>query len=308
MSLEPAVRERIETVLSQNPVVLFMKGVPGAPQCGFSAKTSGILESLGVEFAGVNVLADPEIREGIKVFGSWPTIPQLYVGGELIGGCDIVTGLMDSGELFGLLGVPEPDRTPPQISITELAAEKIRAAMTDADGLVLHLSIGPRYESQFHLAPAGAGDIVATSQGLEIHFDLAGAQRARGIEVDWLENVDGAGLSIRNPNAPPPVKSMSTRELSARLQAGDITVIDVRPIAARGIAPFPQSHEVLDQDSKARLEALPKDQALAFLCHHGAASQQEAEHFRGLGFTNLYNIDGGIDAWSVHVDPTVPRY
>ena len=308
MSLESAVRERIETLLAQNPVVLFMKGMPGAPQCGFSAKASGILESLGVAYSGVNVLADPDIRDGIKVYGNWPTIPQLYVIGELIGGSDIISGLMESGELFSLLGVPEPDRTPPQIHITELAAEKIRAAMADADDLVLHLSIGPRYESQFHLAPAEATDIVATSQGLAVHFDLASAQRARGIEVDWLESVDGAGLSIRNPNAPPPVKSMSVRELNERLATGDITVIDVRPVAARGIAPFPPPHQVLDQETRARLEALPKDQPLAFLCHHGSASRQDAEHFRGLGFTDVYNIEGGIDAWSVHVDPSVPRY
>ncbi len=308
MSLEPVVRERIETLLAQHPVVLFMKGVPGAPQCGFSAKASGILESLGVAYSGVNVLADAEIRDGIKVFGNWPTIPQLYVNGELVGGSDIISGLMDSGELFSLLGVAEPDRTPPQIHITELAAEKIRAAMSDADGLVLHLSIGSRYESQFHLAPPEAGDVVATSQGLDVHFDLAGAQRARGIEVDWLENVDGAGLSIRNPNAPPPVKSISARDLSERLKSGDVTVVDVRPLAARAIAPFSQAHIVLDQASKTQLEALPKDQALAFLCHHGSSSRQEAELFRGMGFTNVYNIEGGIDAWSVHVDPSVPRY
>lgn len=308
MSLQPAVRARIETLLSQNPVVLFMKGVPGAPQCGFSAKACSILDSVGVAFAGVNVLADPEIRDGIKVFGDWPTIPQLYVNGELVGGSDILAGLMESGELFGLLGVPEPDRTPPQIEITPLAADKIRAAMTDADGLVLHLSIGPRYESQFHLAPAEASDIVAQAQGLGVHFDLASAQRARGIVVDWVENVHGAGLSIRNPNAPPPVKSISVHELRERLTAGNITLIDVRPPAARAIAPFPGPHEVIAEATRARLEAMPKDCAIAFLCHHGSSSRQDAEHFRDLGFTDVHNVEGGIDAWSVHVDTSVPRY
>ena len=80
MSLDPALRSRIETLLQANRVVLFMKGQPGMPQCGFSAKATGVLEDLGVDYAHVNVLADPEIREGIKVFGNWPTIPQLYVG------------------------------------------------------------------------------------------------------------------------------------------------------------------------------------------------------------------------------------
>ena len=308
MALEPALRERIETLLAQNPVVLFMKGMPGAPQCGFSAKACGILDSVGVAYTGVNVLADPDIRDGIKVFGDWPTIPQLYVNGELVGGSDILSGLMESGELFGLLGVPEPDRTPPQIEITPVAVEKIRAAMADADDLVLHLTIGPRYESQFHLAPAEAGDIVAHAHGLGVHFDLASAQRARGIAVDWVENVHGAGLSIRNPNAPPPVKSLSVHELRERIAAGDITVIDVRPPAARAMAPFPERHEVAEESTRARLEALPKDRAIAFLCHHGSSSRQDAEHFRGMGFTDVYNVEGGIDAWSVHIDASVPRY
>lgn len=308
MSLDPSVREHIETLLSQNPVVLFMKGVPGAPQCGFSATTAGILESLGVEYTGVNVLADADVREGIKVFGNWPTIPQLYVRGELVGGCDIVTGLMNSGELFGLLGVPEPDRTPPQISITPAAASAIRGAMADADGLVLRLSVGPRFDAQFQLAPPGAGDIVTESEGITVHFDLASAQRARGIEIDWVEDVRGAGLSIRNPNAPAPVKSLGVRELSDRMAAGDLIVVDMRPAAERAIAAFSKPHEVLDESSSERLEALPKDTALAFLCHHGSSSRQAAEHFRNLGFTDVSNIEGGIDAWSIEVDSSVPRY
>src|SRR5690606_1182809 len=82
MLLDTATREHIETLLAKHNIVLFMKGVPGAPQCGFSARASGILESLGVDFHGVNVLTDPRIREGIKAFGNWPTIPQLYVRGE----------------------------------------------------------------------------------------------------------------------------------------------------------------------------------------------------------------------------------
>ena len=308
MSLSPDVRERIETLLAQNPVVLFMKGVPGEPQCGFSAKASGILESLGVDYAGINVLADPDIREGIKAFGNWPTIPQLYVRGELVGGSDIIAGLMDSGELFGLLGVSAPDRTPPQITITPAAAEAIRGAMADAQGLALHLSIGTRFEAQFQLAPASGGSIVSESQGIAVHFDLASAQRARGIEIDWVEDVRGAGLSIRNPNAPAPVKSMTVRDLHDRIVAGSIDVIDVRPAAARAIAPFPEPHEVLDDATRARLEALPKDVPIAFLCHHGSSSRQAAEHFRGLGFHDIYNVEGGIDAWSVEVDPSVPRY
>lgn len=99
-----AVFERIKGIIAHDRVVLFMKGVPAAPQCGFSGAVVQVLARLGVPFAGVNVLADPEIREGIKAFSNWPTIPQLYVGGEFIGGADIVREMSQSGELAALLG------------------------------------------------------------------------------------------------------------------------------------------------------------------------------------------------------------
>ena len=101
--------ERIESDVKSNPVVLFMKGTPVFPQCGFSARVVQILSHLGVPFKGVNVLEDMEIREGIKSYTNWPTIPQLYVDGEFVGGCDIVMEMFQAGELQGLLkekGVP----------------------------------------------------------------------------------------------------------------------------------------------------------------------------------------------------------
>lgn len=93
------IKERIEQILTQHPVVLFMKGTSQFPMCGFSARAAAILQDLGVEFHDVNVLEDPEIREGIKVYGNWPTIPQLYVRKELIGGSDIMMEMYQSGEL-----------------------------------------------------------------------------------------------------------------------------------------------------------------------------------------------------------------
>jgi monothiol glutaredoxin len=93
------VSQRIQTEIDSSPIVLFMKGVPNAPQCGFSAAVCQALMLAGVEFKGVNVLADTEIREGIKHFSNWPTIPQLYVKGEFVGGCDIVREMYQTGEL-----------------------------------------------------------------------------------------------------------------------------------------------------------------------------------------------------------------
>ncbi|TCZ53923.1 Grx4 family monothiol glutaredoxin [Roseicella aquatilis] len=103
------VFERIEADIQGNPVVLFMKGTPVFPQCGFSARVVQILSHLGVPFKGVNVLEDMEIREGIKAYANWPTIPQLYVKGEFVGGCDIIMEMFQAGELQTMLkdkGVP----------------------------------------------------------------------------------------------------------------------------------------------------------------------------------------------------------
>lgn len=309
MSLDPAVRTRIQSLLDTHRVVLFMKGDPAAPRCGFSAKAAGTLSGLGVTYHTVDVLSDPEIREGIKVYGSWPTIPQLYIGGELVGGSDIIEQVANSGELHELLGLPAPDRSVPTLHISAAAAEVIARAVADAaPGVGVHLSVDPAFNAQFALKEIAGNELVAHAQGIAVHIDVISAPRANGIEIDWIEDMRGAGLSIRNPNAPPAVLSLPVEALHQRLADGDITVLDIRPAADRALAPFPGAHQVLDEDSLPRLAALPKDTPLAFLCHHGNSSRQAAEHFRGLGFRQLFNVEGGIDAWSQHIDQSVARY
>ncbi|MHA1127835.1 MAG: Grx4 family monothiol glutaredoxin [Alphaproteobacteria bacterium] len=111
--------ETIKTDITSNDVVLFMKGTSTAPECGFSSRIAGVLNYMGVAFKDVNVLADADIRQGIKDFSDWPTIPQLYVKGEFVGGCDIVTEMTISGELDTLLAENG-------ISFSKEAADKIR--------------------------------------------------------------------------------------------------------------------------------------------------------------------------------------
>ena len=93
------MREAIQSAISENPVILFMKGTPEQPMCGFSARTVAMLQSLGQPFAAVDILPDPRIRQELSALSNWPTIPQLFVNGELVGGCDIVTEMYESGEL-----------------------------------------------------------------------------------------------------------------------------------------------------------------------------------------------------------------
>ena len=113
--------DRIKTEISENDVVLYMKGTSQMPQCGFSSKVAGVLNYMGVSYKDVNVLEDMDVREGIKSFSDWPTIPQLYVKGEFVGGCDIIIEMTLSGELDTLLADND-------VTFDKDAAEKIREA------------------------------------------------------------------------------------------------------------------------------------------------------------------------------------
>ena len=308
MPLDPATRQRIDALLQAHRVVLFMKGAPEAPQCGFSAKASGILNDMGVDYAHVDVLADPEVRDGIKAYGDWPTIPQLYIGGELVGGSDIVEQMANSGELHAALGLPAPDRTPPRVELTPAAAAMLRQALDDAGGdVVVQLQIDPRFRTRLQLAAPDDGAIATEIEGVPLQFDLAGARRADGLSIDWADDERGRGLVIDNPNAPAPVRALAPLDADARARAGTLTLVDVRPREERAQAELTLPYLHLD-DGIADVRALPFDAPLAFLCHHGSRSQQAAEHFRELGYREVYNIEGGIEAWADSVDPIIPRY
>jgi monothiol glutaredoxin len=106
------IRDAIAEAIDANEVILFMKGTPDQPACGFSARTVAALQSLKAPFAAVDILPDPRIRQELSALSNWPTVPQLFVGGELVGGCDIVTEMYDSGELAEALGVQTPEEAP----------------------------------------------------------------------------------------------------------------------------------------------------------------------------------------------------
>ena len=304
-----AVHRQISSILASNPVVLFMKGTPEQPRCGFSAKSADVLNNLVPGFVGVDVLNDDEIRQGIKTYGNWPTIPQLYVKGELVGGSDIIMQLYNTGELHQLLGVAAPDRSAPEIFISAEAATAIRAGMADEPSLGLHLRIDGRWQASFQLAAIEGHEIKAVAEDLNVYMDVQTAQRAKGLRIDWIDSLQGSGLSITNPNAPSAVKPMSVSALVAALKsARPPLVIDVRPEHDRLRAPFPLPSKVLEGNTLAVLEALDKSQPLAFLCHFGNSSKQAAEHFRGLGFTEIFNVEGGIDAYAREIDASVVRY
>lgn len=305
--LSEDTRRQIDSVIQSNRIVLFMKGNRRQPQCGFSATVIQILEELGPEYETVDVLADPAIRDGIKTYSSWPTIPQLYVGGEFLGGCDIVRELYGSGELHEKLGVTAPERVVPTLHVSDRAATFLKAAIERA-GQSLHVRIDPNFQTRAYLGPPEPGEIASEANGVAFHFDLASAKRGDGIKVDYVETATGHDLSIDNPNAPAPVQQMDVASLKQLIDSGQrFHFFDVRTPEERATASIAGTR-LLDADVAAEIEKLPKDAMLVFHCHHGGRSQQAAEHFRSLGFKNVHNVAGGIDAWSQQIDPSVPRY
>ena len=306
--LNENVRARIERMVASDRVVLFMKGTPEMPQCGFSATTTGILDSLVSSYTTFNVLEDQGVREGIKAYSSWPTIPQLYIDGEFVGGCDIVKQMYNAGDLHEALGQPPPDRTPPRITLSDRAADLIRQSLEGNPGTHVHLKIDGRWQHSFNLGPAEGHEIRSLANGVEILMDIGTAQRAPGLELDIEETFQGYAFSVANPNEPPAVVELEPREAERRLTAaGKFLLFDVRPPAERARARI-VGDRVLDDEAIELIRGLPKETEIAFYCHSGQRSRSAAEHFRLEGHTRVYNLNGGITAWSEQVDPDVPRY
>jgi len=308
-SLDEGIRGSIEALLNAHSVLLFMKGTRAQPQCGFSAATVNILDMFASEYETVDVLADAALREGIKTYAQWPTVPQLYVNGELIGGCDIVTELFESGELFDVLGLKLPARTVPKIKFSDKAAAAVRDALDQQpDEMSLHIRIDARWQTHLELAPPKAHEIHADADGIAVRMDPSTAQRANGLLVDVVETLQGSRFTFENPNAPPAVKQMEVSTLNANIESGEsVYLFDVRGPDERAKAQI-KAAVPFDDGAERLIEALPKDTPLVFHCHSGGRSQVPAERYRLRGFVNVYNLAGGIDAWSLQVDPMVPRY
>ena len=306
MSLAEPLRTQIEGLIGNNRVVLFMKGTRSFPQCGFSATVVQILDDLLPEYHTVNVLKEPDIREGIKAFSNWPTIPQLYVNGKFVGGCDIVREMYVSGELQSALGVKAPEQTAPRIDVSESARRAIQQA--GEPGAALRLSVSSRFEYELSLDEQRNGDFaIDLGQGLSLVIDRMSAKRADGISIDY-SGANGGGFRIDNPNEPARVKSLQPAELKALLASSQPPqLIDVRSQEEQDIACI-AGGKLLDTEQERALEGLARDTPIVFYCHHGMRSRSAAERYLAQGFTRVYNLEGGIDAWSKQVDSSVPRY
>ncbi len=313
-TLDPELKQRIDSLVASDRVVLFMKGSRNFPQCGFSATVTQILNGLVPSYATVNVLTDPNIRDGIKAYSQWPTIPQLYVDGKFVGGCDIVREMFQAGELQSLLGVsaaaPAAQAEPaqaPKLSVTDAAKRAIAEAKGNEPG-TLRLEISPDFEHALSVDEPSPSDFqVDVGAGFIVLVDQQSAARANAVSIDFAA-ANGGGFVIENPNEPPKVRQLSATGLKTLMASGErLSLFDVRTEDERKIASIAGSR-LFDRQAAADIESMDKNTALVFYCHSGMRSQQAAERFVQHGFRRVYNLAGGIDAWSTQVDPQTPRY
>ncbi len=308
MAMNPAdpTHQRIDTLVKSNPVLLFMKGNRTFPKCGFSASVIGVLDELGQPYETFDILEDAEIREGAKVYSDWPTFPQLYIKGELVGGADIVKTMYGSGDLQKALGVKEEEVTAPVITITDWAAEVLREAQKKEKHSALRVEVGPKFQYGLLFSEDRPGDFLVESNGFSILVDRGSAKRANGLVLDYSR--ENKGFLIENPNEPPKVKQSTVKDLKKALDDNPrLQFFDVRTMDERQRAMIPGS-KLLTPDVREAAMKLPKDTPLWFHCHHGGRSNAMAENFLKAGFTKVHNVHGGIDAWAREIDPTVPRY
>jgi monothiol glutaredoxin len=309
MALDPQIKQKIDQLVAQDAVVLFMKGTRSFPQCGFSASCVNILNTLIPKYATVNVLSDPDVRGGMKEYSDWPTFPQLFIKGEFVGGADIVRQMFETGELEKKLGDLVAPAKAVTLTVSPRAAQELGAALKEGSpGDVIHLTITPSWEHQLDIGAKEPTHVTLETNGITLQLDRASAQRANGVTIDFIEDASGAGFKIDNPNRPPMVREIPAKDLKQLIDSGKVQHnYDVRTAKERDIAVIANS-KLLDDATMAEIEQLPKDTAIAFYCHHGGRSRAAAEHFVKQGFKTVYNLAGGIDAWSKDVDPSVKRY
>ncbi|MFT7581581.1 MAG: monothiol glutaredoxin, partial [Myxococcota bacterium] len=304
--MSDATHAKIEDLVKSHDILLFMKGTKVFPQCGFSSTVVGLLNDLDVNYETVNVLSDPDIRSGIKAYSDWPTIPQLYIKGEFVGGCDIVRAMYSNGELHDAVGVKVEPVEAPEITVTDAAAAVLTDAASREAHSTLRFEIAAGFQYGLSFGPEKDGDLKVEANGLTILFDRGSAKRANGMTLDF--DAAAEGFHIDNPNEPPSVQEVTAVALKVALDANaELNLYDVRTDEERAGGFIPGSVQ-MNPATQDIVLALDRDTPLYFTCHHGGRSMQAAQFFLGKGFKKVYNVQGGIDAWSQHVDPSVPRY
>jgi monothiol glutaredoxin len=303
--MDSELRNKLQTLVDGHNVVLFMKGNRNQPQCGFSARVVGLLEDLEADYQTYDVFSDSDIRSGMKDFTNWPTFPQLYINQEFVGGCDIITEMGQSGELATQLGIKLTEVPLPDISCSPSMITVLNQSISEHGGGV-QFSISKQFQYDIGIGPKQDGQYELIVNGVPFYFSRGTAQRANGISFDYNEE-EGGGVIIDNPNEPK-VKDLSVEELSAWIKEGkEINVYDVRSESEREIAKLDFA-EHFTPEAQQKMRNLAKDALIIFQCRSGGRSLDAGKHYVQQGFSNVYNLVGGINAWSERIDTSSTVY
>ncbi len=194
----------------------------------------------------------------------------------------------------------------PKITVSKAAAKAFEAARAGSGGNPLRLKIDDDFQHELSFGPLEPGDVEVCMEGLVLLLDQSSARRADGVSIEFTAGAGGE-YTIYNPNEPPKVQQLSAPELKSMLDRGQIILFDVRPENERALATI-EGARPLDAAGQEYLPGLDRDVPIAFLCHHGIRSQAAAQQLLHEGFRRLYNLKNGIDAWSLTIDASVPRY
>ena len=285
------LRQKLQGMIDSHDIVLFMKGNRQQPQCGFSNRVVGILEELEIDYQTYNVFSDPDIRSGMKDFSQWPTFPQLYVKQEFVGGCDLVTAMMQSGELPGLLGVTLEEVEPPTIHCSPSILALFKESLATHGGGV-HLEVPKNFEYDIGVGPKNSGQIETIVDGVPFYMSRGSAKRANGISLDFKDGPNG-GVLIDNPNEPT-FQDIAVSDVESWLADNPTAKVYQIGVGADALLPFTT---IFDATAHQEINDLSKDHPIAFMCMMGVRSQQAAKSLAFQGYTNIFNIVGGLNAW-----------
>lgn len=303
--MDSQLQNKLQKLVKSNKVVLFMKGNRNQPQCGFSARVVEILEDLEIDYQTYDVFSDPDIRSGMKEFTNWPTFPQLYIDQEFVGGCDIITEMSQSGELASQLGVELGEISLPEISCSPEMIAVLQQSISQYGGGV-QLSISKQFQYDIGIGQKEEGQYEVMVQDIPFYFSRGTAKRAHGISFDYQGGPSG-GVMIENPNEPK-VHDLSVEELAEwRKDKKEFKIYDVRPNSEREISKLDFAEQFTPQQQQ-NLLSLPKDTVIVFQCRTGGRSLQAGKQLAMQGFTNIYNLVGGINAWAEKIDTSLAVY
>jgi monothiol glutaredoxin len=242
--------ERIQAFVQGSTLMLFVKGTPTQPMCGFSATVMDLFNRMGAPYATFNILEDPEIREGAKAFSKWPTFPQIYVGGEFVGGCDIAVQMYQQGELQEVVKEAIEKQGPGRAHVQDDMQRQAAAA------------------EQMLPVPPGAR---ALGEG------AAEVKQIRPRKANLLGLESFVVVDVRNPDE-----------------------LEICKLPSAYLIPLPELGE--------RFAVIPKDANVLMVCRSGGRSQRAGEFLVSQGYRHVWNLDGGVLAWSDEVDPSFKKY